>query len=292
MIVHQPACLHHRIANRRADKLETAPQQILAQRSDSAERVGTSAIARRRLCSGFPRTKLQRYASKLPHSFCTARKAPALRMAAAIFNRLRTMPASPSNRATYIVRVKVCHGADIPLRERRAVIFTFFQNRRPAQPRLRAFQNQKLEQLRVIVLRHSPLLVVIREVRLGSGPWAARHCRKVAAKLPHLPSEICTPRAQPPRARRTMTWHENIVYQRSHLQRRPLRQHLHARHLLDVTLGNPLEEGARSAGRIPRHFSPPHTPPVTMARCSTPRNASRSRSRNATVRARVSLDRG
>ena len=42
-----------------------------------------------------------------------------------------------------------------------------FQDREPGQPRLKALQNQHLEELPVVMLRPPPLLVVVGDVELG-----------------------------------------------------------------------------------------------------------------------------
>ena len=46
----------------------------------------------------------------------------------------------------------------------------FFQNRIPAQPRLRTLQNQELKPFAVVVNGHTPLLVVIRNVQFIRRP--------------------------------------------------------------------------------------------------------------------------
>jgi hypothetical protein len=49
----------------------------------------------------------------------------------------------------------------------------------PTQPRLRAFQDEKLEEHPIIMHWDTPFFVVISNVWFGSRPWTARHGAKV-----------------------------------------------------------------------------------------------------------------
>ena len=57
--------------------------------------------------------------------------------------------------------------------ERLPVALAPAQDGGPAQSRLRALQDQQLEELALLVERHPPLLVVVRDVRLDARPDAA-----------------------------------------------------------------------------------------------------------------------
>ena len=94
---------------------------------------------------------------------CTARKARALVTVDSILRRLRTMPGSRRSAA----RRRASKRATLrgsKLREGAAVAGALVQDRGPGQPRLRALQDQHLEQPAVIVHRASPLLVVVAQV--------------------------------------------------------------------------------------------------------------------------------
>lgn len=55
------------------------------------------------------------------------------------------------------------------------IVFALTQHRDPRKPRLRALENQKLEQLLAIVNRYAPFLIVIATIKfVVSAPAAAR----------------------------------------------------------------------------------------------------------------------
>ena len=93
-----PACGHRGWSNPR--KLKPRDFKSFDSASDSRVRAGSCFKERRRFTRGRPPTKRHTYRSNEPNSFCTARNARALLIAAAIFRRLRTMPAFWSNRRT------------------------------------------------------------------------------------------------------------------------------------------------------------------------------------------------
>ncbi len=83
-------------------------------------------------------------------------------IAEAIFNRLRTIPASRSKRCVFppvvaddFLRVEAVKGG--------AIVFALLQNRVPAEAGLRTLQYQELEQHAVVVLRDAPFVVVIED---------------------------------------------------------------------------------------------------------------------------------
>ncbi len=60
--------------------------------------------------------------------------------------------------------------------ERAPIIGPFFQDRKPAQPRLGAFKDQKFEKRNIVMNGHSPFVIVIVDVeRIGSHPSTAGH---------------------------------------------------------------------------------------------------------------------
>jgi hypothetical protein len=66
--------------------------------------------------------------------------------------------------ARHIAIVKAGDDPGIEPRERRPIPLALAQDRGPRQPRLRAFENEHLEEVAFVARRHAPLLVVIREV--------------------------------------------------------------------------------------------------------------------------------
>src|SRR6266478_5833131 len=59
--------------------------------------------------------------------------------------------------------------------ERFAIVLPFLENRRPAQPGLRALQDQKFKQFSIIMNRHTPFLIMIGDVWFSSRPGTTRH---------------------------------------------------------------------------------------------------------------------
>src|SRR5947208_12525579 len=59
--------------------------------------------------------------------------------------------------------------------ERFSVVLAFLQNGVPTQPRLRAFQNQKLEEHSIVVYRNAPFLIMISNGRFSRSPGTTRH---------------------------------------------------------------------------------------------------------------------
>ena len=105
-------------------------------------------------------TNCQQYASKLPNSSCTTRNARAFFTAAAIFIRFRMIPGSAvslSIRACGVSR----HLLRIELAECAAVALALLEHDRPAESRLRGFENEEFEMCAVIVGRHTPFPIVI-----------------------------------------------------------------------------------------------------------------------------------
>src|SRR5262249_31742011 len=67
------------------------------------------------------------------------------------------------------------HNGRVDLVEARAIAVSFLQDRLPAQPRLCPFENEELEQPRVIVEWHAPLIVVIGNGQVADRPVATPH---------------------------------------------------------------------------------------------------------------------
>src|SRR5262249_43192682 len=95
------------------------------------------------------------------------------------------------------LRVARAEARDLPgieARKRAPVAFALVENRRPGEARLRALEDQELEELPVVAHRHAPFLVVIAPVELApQAPGAAAlvdlpaHRRMVPPGTPVLP---------------------------------------------------------------------------------------------------------
>ena len=87
-------------------------------------------------------------------------------MVAEIFRRLRTIPGIGEQRLHFFLRRTAPPISGIKIVEHFAIALALAKNRIPAQSGLRAFQNQKFEQHPVVVYRHTPFGVVIRNIPL------------------------------------------------------------------------------------------------------------------------------
>src|SRR5204862_2824598 len=59
--------------------------------------------------------------------------------------------------------------------ERFAIVLPFLENRRPAEPGLRALEDEKFKQLSIVVNRHAPFLIMIADVWFSSRPGTTRY---------------------------------------------------------------------------------------------------------------------
>ena len=136
-----------------------------------------------RLCwIGRPFTKRQTYASKLPNSRCTGQK-----------------PARVGERGGYLEPIannagigkQLFHLAAIIARDRHrvetieclAIALSFPQNGLPTETRLRPFKQKEFEEQAIVVLRHSPFCVMIRDGQGTSRPGASFHLRTICIEL-------------------------------------------------------------------------------------------------------------
>src|SRR6266511_146604 len=142
--------------------------------SDSGVVAGTSLIEAHAFCFCLLPTNPQMYSSNVPNSSCTARNIFAFWIAASIFNRLRTIPASDSKLFRFFLAVLADTGG-IEQVERCTIVLSLVQNRLPTQARLRSFKDQELEQESVVMDRHTPFGVVILHIQVSLRPRATVH---------------------------------------------------------------------------------------------------------------------
>jgi len=150
--------LHERITDSRADKLESAFSEVLAQR-----------LGKRRLSGhGGPALPIDRLAfNKTPEVFIEAAKLflngdKGLR----IFDRRRDLQTvtNDSGIEQELLSLVLAVAGDllrIELVKRSAIALALIQNRFPAKTGLSAFKDQKLEKFPVVVQGHAPFMVVI-----------------------------------------------------------------------------------------------------------------------------------
>ena len=92
-------------------------------------------------------------------------------MAAAIFARLRTMPGSASRAATFFAVVPRDR-LGVEIVEDGAVAIALAKDGVPTEARLRAFEDEKLEERAVVVERHAPLRIVVADRQIIRRPCA------------------------------------------------------------------------------------------------------------------------
>jgi len=163
VIVDHARRLHVRVANRGADKFESALQQILAQRIGNRR-------PRRDLLHRPPVIDFRAAIDESPDvTIETAEFFLHLEKGLRVLDGGVDFQPVPDDTGVAeqlrdFGRVVTRDFWSIKPVEGRPVVFTLFQDRVPAQPSLRAFQNQKLEQLLVIAHWHAPFRVVITDV--------------------------------------------------------------------------------------------------------------------------------
>src|SRR6185503_9643838 len=171
MVVDHAGRLHEGVADGRADEAEAALLQVLAHRVrfGGARRdvVALAPVLDRLAADELPDVAVER-AELLLHGEKRLRVAhgafdlQAVAHDAFVLHQERL---TGSGEARDLGRIKSGKGAP--------VVRALFQDRRPAQPGLRAFQRDELEQHAVVVHRHAPFLVVVGDVQRAGGPATA-----------------------------------------------------------------------------------------------------------------------
>ena len=198
MVVHHPCRLHERVADGGTDEAEATTLERLAHRLGDRSRSGD-------VLESSPGVDDRRAAGELPQEL----REPGARLAqiepgAGVADRGTDLQAVAHDARVFKERV------DLPLAvardalrveavERLGVGLALLQDGVPAQSRLRALENQHLEEPAVVANRHAPLLVVVGDVeRVVVHPAAARRS--------HVP---ILPRSKRPGAR-----HHPVEYRR------------------------------------------------------------------------------
>jgi hypothetical protein len=181
VVVHHPDRLHERVADRGADEAEAAFLQVLAHRV----RLGRGG---RNLLHRAPAVLAGPAADELPGvAIEAAELALDRKERPGIGNRgLELEPIAHHARVAHerpqFARAEAGDLRGVESREPAAVVLALLQYRVPGKARLRAFQDQELEQPAVIVQRNAPFPVVISDLQLVDfAPRAAalrvlRHC--------------------------------------------------------------------------------------------------------------------
>ena len=181
VVVNEAARLHESVNDGGADELETPLEQIVAQRialrcSRRHGLAGAAAIYPRHAADERPNVSIKA-AEFFLHRSERFR----------VLNRrgnLQPIAHDPriSEQSGHFFRVVPRDLRHIEPIKSAPVIFPFVQNGRPAQPRLRAFQDEQLEPRAVIMQGHTPFGVVISEIERRFGPGARAwfwHAREI-----------------------------------------------------------------------------------------------------------------
>src|SRR5437868_7816984 len=174
MIVHHSDSLHQRVTNGRTDKFKSAPREV------EAHCIGFRC-ARRHLTHLAPPILLRLAADKTPK---ISVKAPELlsnheNCFRILDGRSNLEPVSHdpgvAKKAFHIARTIPCDFLCPESIKRLSIVLSFVKNRSPTQACLRAFENQKLKELAVVVHWHAPFFIMISEVWFANRPGTARH---------------------------------------------------------------------------------------------------------------------
>src|SRR5436190_2108455 len=150
MVVHHASRLHQRVTDGRADEFESALNQI------PAHRVGFGC-ARRKLSHSSTTILFRFAAEKTPEVSVEAAKLfPDREKRFRILDRRRNLQPVPHDAGVaeqpfHIARAVARDLFRAKTVERLAIVLPFFENRRPAQPALRALEDQKLKQLSIVM---------------------------------------------------------------------------------------------------------------------------------------------
>ena len=160
MVVDHAGRLHQRVTDGRADEFESASNQIVA------HRVGFGC-ARRQLSHSSPTILFRFTADKTPEVSVEAVKLfPDREKRFRILDRRRNLQPVPHDSGVaeqpfHIARAVARDLFRAKTVERLAIVLPLLENRRPAQPGLRALEDQKLKQLSIVMNGHAPFLIVI-----------------------------------------------------------------------------------------------------------------------------------
>jgi hypothetical protein len=174
VIVDHAGRLHQGVADSRADEFESALNEVAAH--------GVGFRCARRDLSHSPPTILFRFAAdKAPQvTVETAELFPNREKGVRILDRRRNLQSvahdpGVAEQPFQIARAVAHDRFRAKTVERFTVVLAFIENRRPAQTGLRALEDQKLEELSVVMDRHAPFLIVVGDVGFGSRPGTTRH---------------------------------------------------------------------------------------------------------------------
>ena len=198
MVVDQPARLHERVADRRADEPEAAPLELLAHRlGGRRSRPAARPAAVQWFCTGDPVD--ERSTGRPPGR--RARATPwRCRPPRSTLARLRTMPGSARQRSTSSSPKAATTAGSKPAKHR-AVALALVQDRRPRQPGLGALEDQELEQPPGVALAARPTRCrgSRRTPVVGRRPSRSAHAARSSTSRS---SPACRPRPRPRRPSR------------------------------------------------------------------------------------------
>src|SRR5258706_3869916 len=169
VVIRHPDRLHVGVADGRADELEAALEQVLAQR------IGLGGLDRdlaapehdRLAADEAPEVGVEA-AELLLHGEKGFRVADGALDFQPIADDPRILQQYP-----FPARIETRDLSRIESRERLPVVLALLQDRFPREPGLRAFEDQELEQDAIVVHRHAPFLVVVGDAERRARPSAA-----------------------------------------------------------------------------------------------------------------------
>src|SRR5439155_26197958 len=167
-------CLHESVANRRADKFESAPQQIAAHSIGFGGARGYISQRAPTILDWFAADEAPEISVESSEFFSHLEESFRVLDCGCDFQSVPHDPIvaeQPLNVALVIAR-DLFRAKSI---ERFSVVLPFLQNRIPAQSGLCAFQNEELKEHAIVVYRNAPFLIVISNGRFSRGPGTTRH---------------------------------------------------------------------------------------------------------------------
>jgi hypothetical protein len=163
MVVDEPAPLHERVAHRRADEAEPATFELLRHRARGGRLRGDvlhppSLAVDRRSVHERPEQLVERWSA----SRCDD--------GSRVLHRRADLEPVPDDRRVAEEPLDVAFGerrdgVGIEACERATVPLALAQDRGPGEAGLRSLEREHLEELPLVVHRHTPLLIVVREVQ-------------------------------------------------------------------------------------------------------------------------------
>jgi hypothetical protein len=174
VIVDEARCLHVRVDDRTANELKAAFLEVLAKRIGLRRRRRNIRVLFEVILDGLGAHKLPDVFAETAKFFLHGEKRPGIRYGRVHLETIAHDARVQQQFFNALVR-KASDLYRVKVSECLTVAFTLVEYRRPAEARLRAFEDQELKLHAVVVKRNAPLRVVILDVVEADtfGPFAA-----------------------------------------------------------------------------------------------------------------------